>query len=361
MCSPLARRGADDLLTGWLYRFSIPAGVLYRPPDSKLRNLQAKNYLGQARLVAATDPQDAFVTFTGVTKQRAQEQMASQPQPQSQRKGPVSTGLDPLPENTTVQRSITRSASANATGGGSAPQRSNTMAATSSGAGLRRRPSDYSAAITQSKPPPMPPVPEKTQAPFQPVQSLGRKESNTGLPGPAFKPVLGGSKPLDTPPESGNMEASYAEQQDLLNAYADPRDSTERIQDLVFEPPSEDRKPMGQTSDRIRDWAANTSKVAGRGPPPPASSVYPQTPGRNMSLSRKGSAAGSIPPPVPQPLNLRKNRAGQASVEDGADSFGMEGSSIQSWRDVERIRVKLHYNSTIRGMVSLLSDLRNLH
>lgn len=48
--------------------FSIPVGVLYRPPESKLKNLAAKNYLGTSKLVAATDTRDAFTGFTGAVK-----------------------------------------------------------------------------------------------------------------------------------------------------------------------------------------------------------------------------------------------------------------------------------------------------
>jgi hypothetical protein len=45
--------------------FSIPVGILYRPNDAKVKNLKTKNYLGQARLVAASDRSNAFTGFTG--------------------------------------------------------------------------------------------------------------------------------------------------------------------------------------------------------------------------------------------------------------------------------------------------------
>ncbi|GAB7363163.1 hypothetical protein MBLNU230_g3447t1, partial [Neophaeotheca triangularis] len=37
--------------------FSIPVGVVYRPNEAKVKNLQTKDYLGKARLVAAQDQQ----------------------------------------------------------------------------------------------------------------------------------------------------------------------------------------------------------------------------------------------------------------------------------------------------------------
>ncbi|KAL4249263.1 NADPH Oxidase Activator [Abortiporus biennis] len=48
--------------------FSIPVGVLYRPPENKLKNAKAKDYLGKAKLVATSDANEQFTTFTGVTR-----------------------------------------------------------------------------------------------------------------------------------------------------------------------------------------------------------------------------------------------------------------------------------------------------
>jgi hypothetical protein len=42
--------------------------VLYRPSEKKLKNVQTKDYLGKAKLVAAADSTDAFTTFTGATR-----------------------------------------------------------------------------------------------------------------------------------------------------------------------------------------------------------------------------------------------------------------------------------------------------
>lgn len=45
--------------------FSVRVGLLYRPNESKVRNVKTKDYLGKARLVAASDQRDAFTGFTG--------------------------------------------------------------------------------------------------------------------------------------------------------------------------------------------------------------------------------------------------------------------------------------------------------
>lgn len=48
--------------------FSIPVGVLYRPSENKLKNAKAKDYMGKAKLVATSDENEAYTTFTGVTR-----------------------------------------------------------------------------------------------------------------------------------------------------------------------------------------------------------------------------------------------------------------------------------------------------
>ncbi|RPA97855.1 TPR-like protein [Choiromyces venosus 120613-1] len=55
--------------------FSVGVGVLYRPNEAKVRNVKAKDYLGKARLVAASDAQNAFTGFAGteVKKQNMSE------------------------------------------------------------------------------------------------------------------------------------------------------------------------------------------------------------------------------------------------------------------------------------------------
>jgi hypothetical protein len=45
-----------------------PVGILYRPPENKLKNAKPKDYLGKAKLVAAENANEAYTTFTGVTR-----------------------------------------------------------------------------------------------------------------------------------------------------------------------------------------------------------------------------------------------------------------------------------------------------
>lgn len=53
--------------------FSIPVGIVYRPNEAKVKNLKTKDYLGKARLVAATDRNNAFTGFTGAELKKLNE------------------------------------------------------------------------------------------------------------------------------------------------------------------------------------------------------------------------------------------------------------------------------------------------
>lgn len=342
--------------------FSIPVGILYRPSKSKLRNLQARNYLGKARLVAgayldtslkpevesrstATDKLDAFTTFTGITKAR----MKQRKQEQSVRVGPVSTGIDPLSEKGTMappsDSRIRRSVSVSAASDVGLSQPTINVASN-----LRRRPSDYSAAITQGKSSPSapkPPMPEDQPAPFQQTPSFQRQPSKPKI---SIKPDLNGPRPLPTPPASDMYEENFAE--DLLKSYVTESKSPaasqrEELRDTGA-PLLQQRTPMGQPKDRIADWAVNASNAA----PPPISptSEYPQTVlSRDSSLRRPD---GSVDPFLPnmKPLKIRTKGSIRRSPIDTGSAPDASGSAL-SWKEVERVRIKLHCDNTIRGMV----------
>lgn len=63
--------------------FSIPVGVVYRPNEAKVKNLKTKDYLGKARLVAASDRNNAYTGFQGaeLKKTFAQDTSAKDDRP----------------------------------------------------------------------------------------------------------------------------------------------------------------------------------------------------------------------------------------------------------------------------------------
>jgi len=48
--------------------FSIPVGVLYRPSEKKLKNSVTRDYMGKAKLVASSDPNDEDTSFSGAAR-----------------------------------------------------------------------------------------------------------------------------------------------------------------------------------------------------------------------------------------------------------------------------------------------------
>ncbi|MBW0518498.1 hypothetical protein O181_058213 [Austropuccinia psidii MF-1] len=49
--------------------FSIPVGILHRLASSKVKNLESKNSLSKAKLVAATNSSKIFVGFTSSARE----------------------------------------------------------------------------------------------------------------------------------------------------------------------------------------------------------------------------------------------------------------------------------------------------
>ncbi|KAL9105944.1 MAG: hypothetical protein Q9227_008968 [Pyrenula ochraceoflavens] len=62
--------------------FSIPVGVVYRPNEAKVKNLKTKDYLGKARLVAASDRANAFTGFAGSERKQMLTQEVKDDRPQ---------------------------------------------------------------------------------------------------------------------------------------------------------------------------------------------------------------------------------------------------------------------------------------
>lgn len=62
--APTIIRGTADRTQGYTV-FSIPVGVVYRPNSAKVKNLKSKDYLGKARLVAATTRNNTYTGFSG--------------------------------------------------------------------------------------------------------------------------------------------------------------------------------------------------------------------------------------------------------------------------------------------------------
>ncbi|KAJ6533527.1 hypothetical protein B0H19DRAFT_1186148 [Mycena capillaripes] len=77
--------------------FSIPLGIVYRPSEKKLANAASKDFMGEARLIAAIDLHDTTTGFSGVERLRLAQSASMQEQhsqPSIQSLLPRSASLD---------------------------------------------------------------------------------------------------------------------------------------------------------------------------------------------------------------------------------------------------------------------------
>jgi tetratricopeptide (TPR) repeat protein len=95
--------------------FSIPVGVLYRPSENKLKNSKSKDYLGKAKLVAASDATDAFTEFTGVKKLKEEREKAKERDQERNEEGLRRSATVPPPRTEPIGRpTVERSKTTNA-------------------------------------------------------------------------------------------------------------------------------------------------------------------------------------------------------------------------------------------------------
>ncbi|KAG0141226.1 hypothetical protein CROQUDRAFT_99050 [Cronartium quercuum f. sp. fusiforme G11] len=116
--------------------FSIPVGVLYRPSANKVKNLASKNYLGQAKLVAATDATETFVGFTGAARAAAKNGLDVVTSAGPSSSGSVDDSMPPIQRRGTTAARI---------------EGTSTRAGSLTANDLRRRPSDNTSAVTPSR------------------------------------------------------------------------------------------------------------------------------------------------------------------------------------------------------------------
>lgn len=92
--------------------FSVPVGVLYRPSEAKIKNAQKKDYLGQAKLIAATNAKDGFIGFTGAEIKKVSELSGSSTsQPQESDRSPEASTASSFATHELVKTDIKTSKS----------------------------------------------------------------------------------------------------------------------------------------------------------------------------------------------------------------------------------------------------------
>ncbi|EIN06660.1 hypothetical protein PUNSTDRAFT_136506 [Punctularia strigosozonata HHB-11173 SS5] len=267
--------------------FSMPVGVLFRPPEKKVRNTAAKDYLGRAKLIASDDSLDTSVEFSGVSL--------------------LKKGISP--SRVWIQQEVI----------------------TDGAAGLGR---SRSTGADQPKP-------RETT----PISPLARSNTALGLGTqsnrPPLQPLRQGSlrRPYAAP--SGDMppipvDDSTSPARASPNPIATERKSFSYYEDVVgaYEDKPAAPSPIKETPRSLIDsWRMDgppRTRVARTGGPPP-SSYYPPSIG-GASLARKMSQRTALMPSA-------------GSFRAGSDYGSDEGPF-----ELVKIRVKMHYQDDLRGM-----------
>ncbi|KZS88882.1 hypothetical protein SISNIDRAFT_459314 [Sistotremastrum niveocremeum HHB9708] len=320
--------------------FSIPVGIVYRPSESKLKNAKTKDYLGKAKLVATADANEAYTTFTGVTRLRQGMTNTGAPldRPPSD-PNPQSTFVPPPREN---GRGPTRSNSASAASGGSLGRsntqinvgprrgsesavgmgegqgvgRSNTMR-TMGGSGAANGMGGPTRGLSIRKPEPLGRSPTASSANGR---SFGGGRNGGGGGGNG-----GDSSPGDERvPNPARLTEIY---DDYIDGYADPDPSTM--------PPLPSAGAGGEG--RVAAWAKQ--------------SAQPQPPRRSPSSSFGGSSGSMRRRLSRRPTNYSSRNGGggggggMSPYAEDDEGFGSE----DEW-EMTKVKVKIHYRDDVRGM-----------
>jgi neutrophil factor 2 len=199
--------------------FSIPVGVVFRPNPNKIKNLQAKDYLGKARLISQDSTK--YETFDGVDP----SDLAFRPD----ERRPTALSDSGRPKDKLAASNPDGGAglgrSSSDLGGTSAPRnpaglsRAATTAVSTPSrppVDVRRAPESLARANTTVRPvrpqsPPKPRSPELVSNPQGPVRGLSVRRP----PPTSFKPM---SPPVDT---NGQLYDSYAPRPSNVNEWAE--------------------------------------------------------------------------------------------------------------------------------------------
>lgn len=286
--------------------FSIPVGVLYRPSENKIKNSATKDYLGKAKLVAATDSREAYTTFTGVT--RLQQGMT-----------PTGAPLD-RPD------------------AGPSPilARSNTSLAAlpkptpEPGSGLQRNATTINVVSREERQ-------ERLQAAAAGGLTRGLSLRTAGGPGGAVRAARSpDDDSQDNSRQSPGKDVSADKQSRITEIYDNYiNDYNEEIPDV---PPL----PSLDPKQRVAAWAKNNANPAVRRGASSGSNYAPSSYGGG-SMRRKST---------------RRTNYGSRSMASGARSTVYEeeeegyvsGDYDDGPPELVKILVKLHYKDDIRGM-----------
>ncbi|KAJ7714933.1 hypothetical protein B0H14DRAFT_3522854 [Mycena olivaceomarginata] len=297
--------------------FSIPVGVLYRPSEKKLVNAKTKDYMGKAKLIAASDSRDTTVGFSGID--RLQQGIT----PDRNTRAPPRTGRRGNRPSYAVENDPSMSSA------------------------------NPAAAMTAARPPdPHPQVAHQRAA--TPCSTPRGASPNAGMGGPVrgLSVRRGGSPPAGNKPLPGaGGPPPPAKESGSRDGGPNPSRLTEIYDDYLDayndEPPPPMPAAPPQQPDRVAAWARSNANGA------PAAS----TPQQGAFVQRAGtrSAPGSSYAPSSygggsvRRRVTRRNTSRRSAYEEEEEGYA-SGEDFDGPFELIKIRVKLHYDDDVRGM-----------
>lgn len=294
--------------------FSIPVGVVYRPSESKLRNTKQKDYLGKAKLVATADENEAYTTFTGVTRLKQGVTPKGTFIPENE--------VDSAESGVQLSRSVTVPAPSNVDQINPVPLK---RSKTTINVPVNRNQGSGSETSRQT-----PPLPTSLPKPQRSMTDGGRRlgiqqDLATPTRGLSLRAPRGRVSPEQkSPPPRERMTDFY---DDYLDAYRDQAPGLPR------------------RSNTIATWARNNANPETPPPPPLRSpSTRPPPPSSYSGASgvrRRGTAVG-------RQRSVARRKTTYEEEEEGYGSGDYE--DVTSYADLSKIRVKVRFKDEIRGL-----------
>ncbi|KAG5645429.1 hypothetical protein DXG03_006253 [Asterophora parasitica] len=307
--------------------FSIPVGVLYRPSEKKLKNSVTKDYMGKAKLVAASDPEDTFTTFTGSTRLK-------------QGISPTGVYVDRPNFDSAVAQNLSRSATPPAPSAPKPDDGSRSVALERSKTTLNVPANARELTARQGQSPVRPSsdnIPARSNTTLNVKPGVGAPVRGLSIrrPGSDNNPTSINSAP-PAPPSKEPVTRLTEFYDDYLDSYADPNQPPL--------PPIRSGGAPAAPPDRVAAWARSNGSPTYA----PSRSGSRSAPASNYAPSSfGGGGSGPLRRKVTRRNTGRTQRIQSTyEEEEGYASGDYEDAPFE----LVKIRVKLHYQDDVRGM-----------
>jgi len=290
--------------------FSIPEGIIYRPSEKKLKNSVTRDYMGKAKLVATSDPNDDGTAFSGAARLK-------------QGISPAGLYIDrPDVLDVNPSANLIRSATVPPV---TSPSESIDMPKS---AAVERSKTSYTPATDTQDSGPKKPISPKVTQPLSPNVTRNNTQITPARPSP--NATIGGQgqvrelsirRPGATPMNALSSVAPSKEVSEIYDRYLDSYDQGNPV------PPP----------DRVSAWARVNSAPRTGSRTAPHSPYAPSSYGGSM---RRKSTKRS---------NVRAFSRAQSTYEEEEEGYG-SGEYDDGPIELSLIRVKLHYQEDVRGM-----------